>query len=182
MSDFQLKTYDSFGDEGHARFEGYASDILNLLKIRPHLSSELKEITHRFSVGIQKLRDRGYIIDGEALPRNDWLWTLIGYEENRIIKPRHRESYYLSKHWRRFRSERLYYDKYRCVQCHRRSEDLHVHHWKYDLFAEELHDCSTMCVDCHNWIHSVLTIRFPIRAKASIVERLQMIVDFLDNK
>lgn len=63
--------------------------------------------------------------------------------------------YYASRHWQDLRRLRKEYDAFRCCWCHD-DEDLHVHHWVYDLFSEYLGDLMTLCADCHSRLHEIL--------------------------
>jgi hypothetical protein len=52
---------------------------------------------------------------------------------------------------------------------------LQVHHWKYDLFSEDLHDLMTFCEDCHKRIHEYKRVKlsFPLYVKPSIFQKLE---------
>lgn len=157
-----MSTSTEFGRRQKAKSEGRADTILRLLQDGPFLSSQVKLSNHRFSACVHSLRERGYRIEREELQNNDFRWTLVGYDEMVKVTDTMKEAYYKSPHWQAKRSERLRYDDNRCVNCHAWTR-LHVHHWQYDLFAEELFHIWTLCEVCHEYIHNnpKVLIHFP---------------------
>lgn len=134
-------------------------------------SKDLIPITHRFSASILNLRERGHRIINRRCDDESFEWLYEGYEPRAAVKEDEQSAYYHSPHWRAKRQERLAFDNYRCCQCHS-TTDLHVHHWRYDLFAERLEDLTTLCKVCHAKVHDELPIHFPRFVSWSIKEKL----------
>jgi biotin operon repressor len=163
-----------FTDEDKQRAATLADRVLNALKSGPKLSSELKEISHRFSASIRVLRERGYSIAVERVGESDFLHRLESYTPLDEVTDEMKAAYYETYHWKSTRASRMEFDDYRC--CHCRSEkNLQVHHWVYELFAEPLEDLVTLCEECHTRIHEYAAVKchFPHYVSQEIAEKLQ---------
>ena len=161
-------------DDDAQRIENNTDRILELLRGRPRTSSELCTVTHRFSACIGALRKlRGYVIDGAKLEGGDYVWSLRGEDGTVEVTEAMKAAYYETPHWIATRMRRRELDRYKCVQCLEQvGQD--VHHWRYDLFAEQLRDMLTVCRDCHARIHEneLIKVHFPHRVTREIVERI----------
>ena len=77
----------------------------------------------------------------------------MGTSYQRILK---------SPKWQKKRLEILNRDNFKCVACSNDLDELHVHHSYYDAgkLAWEYSNNSlyTLCHDCHEYIHSVLSM------------------------
>lgn len=63
------------------------------------------------------------------------------------------ESYYYTNEWKELRQKVFQRDNYKCLKCGAKAEQ--VHHETYERFkAEKIEDLSSICVPCHNLIHS----------------------------
>ena len=92
---------------------------------------------------------RGHIIES-----SHGTYRYIGKKEDLVETPKNwQDDYYKCEHWKSKRLERLEMDNSMCQQCKAmRSVEapLHVHHWRYRLFAEDVrHDLETLCRNCH---------------------------------
>ena len=138
-------------------------------------TSELvTRVSHRFSTSMQTLRDRGYVIDKRRVPGKAYEYRVIGFDATLAVTKKMESSYYTTQHWRMKASERRAFDGNRCCMCGSH-EELTVHHWRYDLFAERLCDIMTLCRGCHDGIHAnaSITIRFPKRVAMAIANQLK---------
>lgn len=123
-----------------------------------HTTNELLEVcSHRFATGIQALRLRGFEIhtrdDGDT-----FIYRLVKKHDVEKASESLQSAYYRHPHWIHMRTLRIEHDGGRCVNCHA-TENLEVHHWVYDLFAERLGDLMTMCRKCHRRIHDTPNVR-----------------------
>lgn len=153
---------------------GCRSRILAMFASRPGEwinSHELVPVTHRFSASIHELRNRGHHIEGRRTDDGTFEWLYSGFEPRVAVAAAEKQSYYLTAHWRAKRIERLDMDSYRCVQCHA-TDELEVHHWRYDLFAEQVQDLTTLCAVCHRKVHDALAIHFPKHVSWAVKQRL----------
>lgn len=151
-------------DEIDEKNETCADFVLNALRIGEQTTLSLKE-EHRFSTGVNMLRKRGYEINSER-DGPGCRYALISeppIERVKVTKAM-QAGYYDSSHWAEKRKERREFDGNKCCWCGTSNETLHVHHWKYDLFAEEITDLMTLCVPCHDKIHAAIRksmVHFP---------------------
>lgn len=146
--------------------------ILDRLQAGPAASSELKDVCHRFSACVHRLRQQGYEIFVSNDP--DPVHRLIAYESMVEVTPEMKQAYYETLHWKQKAQERKRFDGFRCCHC-RSVFDLQTHHWVYDLFEEDLGDLCTLCDTCHGRIHEYgqVKIHFPRYVTPEIAARLQ---------
>tara|TARA_R110000824_G_scaffold178386_1_gene358066 strand:+ start:39 stop:638 length:600 start_codon:yes stop_codon:yes gene_type:complete len=131
--------------------------------------------THRFACDIHTLRKRGFEISTTRINKSQCQYELIGYTPLIPVKKGEQDAYYLSSHWRKKRWERLEIDQHKCTQCRSR-ENLHCHHWKYNLFAEDaVLELQTYCENCHVNLHHLgsVKIAFPKSVTVDISEQLE---------
>jgi DNA-directed RNA polymerase subunit RPC12/RpoP len=162
-------------DDDARRIESNTERVLEMLRIRPRTSSELCAVTHRFSACIGALRKlRGYVIAGEKLEGGDYVWTLQGEDGTVEVTDEMKAAYYETPHWITTRMQRRELDHYKCVQCVEQV-GIEVHHWRYELFAEQMRDLATLCRDCHVRIHEneLIKVHFPHRVTREIAEQLR---------
>ena len=163
-------------DADKQRHRDKSASLLKLLLAHPNrwwTTAELvQHIGHRFSTNVQSLRDRGYMIQKRPAKR--------GFEYRYLYRvdvipatADGQQRYYGSQHWQERRRARMEHDGNRCVNCHA-TDDLDVHHWRYDLFEERLGDLMTLCGDCHRRLHALdgVTITFPKNFTAAQAKRL----------
>lgn len=151
-----------------------AAHLLELLQERPRTSAELiVDHGHRFSASKRVLVEQGYDIRGDKTIDGDILWSLVRHDPRVEVTEEMKAAYYSTPHWKTTRSARLAMDRNTCVFCGL-GLTLQVHHWRYDLFAEQLHDLSTVCRQCHEWIHENenITIHFPHYVTPEIAARI----------
>ena len=168
-----------FTEDDAARIQGYKPRMIQLLRAGPLTNAELTQlVTHRFSAVIHNLRADGHHITSERVKGGTWRFRYHGHEPTTRVTQRQRSRYYASSHWRNKRRERLEFDAFQCVQCHAR-ENLEVHHWKYELFDEQLTDLATLCRDCHEICHQNpnISVHFPRNVRESIAEKLEALGD-----
>lgn len=162
-----------FTEDDHAHAETQADRVLEVLQRGPATSTELKRVTHRFSAAIKLLRLKGYVIDAVKGARRIWTHHLRGKVPMVKVTDEMQAAYYVTPHWLAMRQTRRDFGDHRC--CHCRSEmELHVHHWVYNLFDEDLTDLATLCADCHRRIHELENVRihFPRYVTPDIAARL----------
>ena len=157
--------------------------ILSALKDGPKTSAQLSKLLdpgNNFHHNIYDLR-RKHDIDGR-FTNGSFTYTYKGLSTKKPIEE-FKHVYYLSQHWRVTREKRLVFDRRTCCQCHSQ-EDLHVHHWKYDLFSEQLCDLMTLCNTCHNRLHDLNSIRikFPVTAEPDVYEKLVAVHNYFASK
>ena len=153
--------------------------VLNALRSGPLTTSDLLEIdSHRFACEIHSLRQQGYIIKTERHGKNQCLYTLAGKSDVKKVDAGMQEAYYGSQHWIACRKLRLKFDQHECVRCHSK-QHLQVHHWQYELFEESIHDLQTLCCECHEWVHSLPTVKIGFPRTVPIVthNRLQQLME-----
>lgn len=164
------------GAEEAARDDTCGQLVLRRLRQGPATTIELTEVAgHRFSCGIHQLTSReGYIIDRSQHDGGGWLYTLRGQRDLVPVTESMKQAYYHTEHWLKLRARRIEFDKYRCCRC-RDGRPLVVHHWVYDLFAEDLGDLETYCAECHDWLHSLNGVRvtFPKLVTQEVALRLK---------
>lgn len=164
-----------YDEKKHAQGGGRVFDVLK--DGNPHTTSELLQRTgnHRFACGIYWLRRNGYIITTNHAPGSeDAEYRMTGYcKAWKPTKDHHGASYWGGRHWKAFRLMRLEHDGYKCINCHV-TDDLVVHHWKYDLYNERLGDTHTYCDKCHQRMHqNIPTLVFPKYLPEEIIERIE---------
>lgn len=159
--------------EDEDRIANKTETILAILTCRPHTSSELIEVTHRFSACIGTLRKQGWIIDGEKFGDGGFLWALRGRDDWVEVTDEMKEAYYQTDHWQMTRNGRMAFDHFACVQCHA-TKPLEVHHWQYQLFNERIRDLCTLCRGCHQDVHenALIKLHFPHRVDRATADRL----------
>lgn len=89
--------------------------ILELLKSGPQLSSDLIDVTHRFSACIRNLREQGYTIEVEKLESGLSVHSLHGYVERVKVTEELQEAYYHTRHWHICRTLRLKHDGFQAT-------------------------------------------------------------------
>lgn len=170
-----LWSHEESSEEDKKTFASYRNQVLHMLKQGPQTTFTLKQVTHRFSCCISDLAKLGHEIKREKdRDSTGWRYVYMGFDESGVITDRLRNSYYSTAHWRSIRRKRLDLDDFMCCMC-KSCEDLHVHHWKYDLFDEDIRDLMTLCKRCHEFIHSheKITISFPDITSKQIIDRLK---------
>lgn len=152
---------------------GRKARCLALLRSKPvvYTGELIREGGHRFATIIESLRHDGHVIDGRDLG-SEWEYRYIRKEPVVRTSPTWQDRYYKTAHWQRIKELRLRHDNYRCVNCHT-TTDLHVHHWRYDLFSEKLGDLMTLCQTCHKRMHGAVNIVFPKSVSVTIDNRIR---------
>lgn len=152
--------------------EDVTQAVLKRLQRGPAHTRELAKIHHRFSINLQKLRERGYVIDKKRNGKS-CEFRIVRKVEMIEVTDAMKAAYYETEHWLSIRAERLAYDGYRCCFC-KAGDCLRVHHWKYDLFAEQIRNLTTLCDECHEELHSYecIKIRFPASVTPQIAALL----------
>ena len=148
--------------------------VLERLKGTPRewvSTAELKQITHRFSACIHTLRLDGHVIDMRKVDGGGFEWVWLSCTPRPPVTDEDKEAYYLSDHWKQKRKERLDFDGWQCCWCKTR-DDLQVHHWRYELFAERVIDLMTLCDTCHEYMHELTQVHFPRTVSQEIKQRL----------
>lgn len=142
--------------------DGVTQKVLRRLQQGPADTNCLKQFGHRFSTRLDELRKQGWRIDNRHGEGRDCIYELVGKVEMVLVTTEMKEAYYLTEHWLRTRAERMAFDESRCCHC-RSTEELQVHHWKYEIFCEEQCDLTTLCRPCHERLHKSgkLKLRFP---------------------
>ncbi len=121
---------------------------------------------------VKQLRLKGYEILTQRRGKIA-LYTLLGFTPQVEVTDEMKSAYYMTEHWRTMRSVRLNYDNFRCCIC-QANQLLQVHHWRYDLFDEDLMDLLTLCESCHERIHEYANVQvhFPHFVSPDIAQRL----------
>lgn len=151
--------------------------VIELLSRRPMTTAELESdsrIVCRVAAVIDNLRQAGWQIKTRKHTTGLALYELLGKVPMVKVTPKMKENYYILDHWRNKRLERLRFDGFVCVVC--QSPDLlHVHHWKYDLFNEQVCDLMTLCETCHVRMHEYPNVHchFPKWVTPEIAELLK---------
>ena len=161
--------------EERQRWRNKADHLLALLRERPRTTRELIEIHgHRFSASKRLLVERGFTIHRRQMDDGDTEWAIGSYVPRIEVTEDMKAAYYSSSHWHDMRRKRLEFDRRQCVLC-RVAFDLQVHHWRYDLFSEQLCDLATLCDACHEAIHANenISIHFPHFVSIDVAERLR---------
>lgn len=162
-----------FSEEESRRAENKTQQVLRMLQEGPVSSVELLTVTHRFSACIHRLKERGYHIVVEKLEDGTSNHFLMAYTPLVEVTNEMKEQYYRTAHWSVKRRERMSFDSFQCRHCMATAE-LQVHHWKYDLFNEAIHDLVTLCKDCHTRIHEYESVstHFPRFVTQDIADKL----------
>lgn len=70
--------------------------------------------------------------------------------------------YLNSYRWDKLRQRILKRDNHKCLVCGCENKKLHVHHLTYDRFThEDMDDLVTLCEDCHNKVHDIISAYAP---------------------
>ncbi len=149
-----------------------ASRTLELLEVGPRTTIELFAVGPRPAAYVRQLRLMGYIIHSEITGKVA-TYSLLGQVEMVEVTDAMQSRYYETEHWKRTRRSRLDFDACACRLCGS-AHELQVHHWRYDLFAEQLCDLLTVCRTCHLQLHSYENVHchFPRYVLPEIAERL----------
>lgn len=145
-------------------------EILEALKSGPVSCVEVETRWHRGQAGIGELRSRGWNIDTVR-----GFYYFVGFNGEMVNAKSLQAMYYQSSHWKQTANARKQMDGYRCVQCHSTS-NLETHHWRYDLFNEQMEDLCTLCRSCHESIHNAISgsqVHFPRRVTQSVADRIR---------
>lgn len=134
-------------------------------------SSELQDVTHRFSASLNTLRNEGHVIDRRRDDQGESQWRYIKSVPMVKVTGDWKRGYYDSPHWKHTSYLRRKHDSYLCCNC-KSPRDLQVHHWCYDLFEEDIEDLMTLCNECHERIHSHIPIAFPFVVTPEVFGRL----------
>jgi hypothetical protein len=146
------------------------NEILDCLKVRSMSCVEVETRWHRGQAAVGSLRAMGHQIDTRR-----GFYVYVGFNPDMVKAKPHQQKYYETRHWKCKSAERKAFDNYRCVQCGS-SENLETHHWKYDLFAEDLRDLCTLCAECHASIHDAVrgsSVHFPRYVTKQIRDRIE---------
>lgn len=134
-------------------------------------SEELRLIYHRFSACFHTLRSDGHEIAMRKAEGGGFEWLWVSFTPRPPVTDEDKDAYYLSDHWKQKRKERLDFDGWQCCWCKTR-DDLQVHHWRYELFAESIGDLMTLCDTCHEYMHELTQVHFPRTVSQEIKQRL----------
>lgn len=149
--------------------------VLDLLQSIPGEISnhELTKFYVRWPAAIHNLRDRGHVIECRET-EDAMFYRYAGYVPHIKVDDDWKARYYASPHWHDCRKARLYHDGYQCCHC-KSKVSLEVHHWAYDLFAEDIEDLMTLCSTCHERMHGQKGVKlsFPRYVPEVIYYRLQ---------
>jgi len=178
--ELQRETYESAGKY----HESHIDQVAELLR-RGALTKLYFENRHkgsRLAPAIERLRNElNWEIEGHGTQDDPYRLINEGLDTSELLDAKlqkiARERYWQTRHWIAVREKRLRTDDYRCSRC-KSEEELQVHHWKYELFAESNEDLMTLCRSCHEWIHKQKGIRiaFP-RVTREIKFRIDSQID-----
>lgn len=145
-------------------------EIANALKLADLSCVEVETRWHRGQAVVKSLRQDGHLIDTVR-----GIYRYRGFNRDMVrVSKSISEMYYTTPHWRNMAKLRKEHDGKKCVQCNS-TEKLETHHWRYDLFEEELSDLTTLCKICHEWIHECVkgsSVHFPRSLPQSIIDRI----------
>ena len=134
---------------------------------------EAETLVHRGQAIIGELRERGHVIH---TIRGEYVYERGPDVELIKVSKSLQDAYYATPHWKTVSAERKQFDNFTCQQC-RKQSDLETHHWRYELFEEDLLlDLITLCKSCHNEIHDAVSgssVHFPSRLPESVIERIK---------
>jgi hypothetical protein len=124
---------------------------------------DAENLFHRGQAAVRSLIEEGYRIVKKEID-GVMYYVYLGTLPLVAVPKAMQDAYYNSTHWRRISAERREIDEHACRQCGS-GDDLEVHHWKYDLFAEDVQeDLATFCADHHQMIHQRIAgsgVHFP---------------------
>lgn len=149
--------------------------LLERLKNGPLSCVDCESMMHRGQAVIRELRQRGHHIETIRS-----VYYYRGGPDTEIVKTSKDiyEAYLSTSHWRTLAKQRKEYDDWKCVQCKTADDVLHTHHWRYDLFNEDIqNDLCTLCQVCHDVVHELASgssIHFPHYLPASVVEKIRI--------
>lgn len=151
-----------------------ADELLRLLMEQPRSTRDLVVLHgHRFSASKRVLVERGWEINTWTNDAGERMWALGPHSPRVEVTDEMQAAYYQTPHWRSTRLKRLALDNHKCVLCPMRM-GLEVHHWQYDLFAENVEHLATLCKGCHGMIHAMegVSIHFPHFVTPDIAARI----------
>lgn len=150
-----------------------AERTLALLEICDRSTLDLLVVGPRPAAYIRELRLRGWQIESKK-ENKVAVYHLVGKVPMVEVTDEMQSSYYQTQHWFETRRARMDFDKYRCAIC-QTCDELQVHHWQYDLFAENQIDLLTLCAECHLRIHQYPNVQchFPRSVTPEVAERIQ---------
>lgn len=153
-----------------------AERTLQMLQVAPRSTVELLKVGVRPAAYVRQLRMMGYIIESRKVDKVA-VYSLVGLVETVEVTEEMKLAYYDTAHWSAKRLERMRFDGFSCRCCSDQSM-LQVHHWKYDLFNEDLRDLLTVCEICHERIHSYENVHchFPRYVSREIAQKLKVAV------
>lgn len=138
---------------------------------------DAERIVHRGQAVVGEMKARGHQIDTTAVGIDGFLGYIYrGFVAGmKRVSKSARERYYATAHWKRTAFERKEIDGFQCVQC-KSSEGLETHHWRYNLFAENVQrDLITLCRQCHETMHQDISgskVHFPRYVDETLFERM----------
>jgi 5-methylcytosine-specific restriction endonuclease McrA len=151
--------------------------MLARLEKGPLSTFEADHSPHRGQTLICELRAEGYVINVVQIDGIGH-YQLMGKETRVKIKREMQNAYYESEHWRGVARRRRELDGHCCVQC-KTGGLLEVHHVRYRLFDENLHqDLHSLCPACHASLHDEISgsqVHFPRFVSEPIAQRIEAI-------
>jgi len=168
-----IEKHDPVDDEEYSRKK---EEILEALRRHDISCIEIETRWHRGQAVIGDLRRRGHVIH---TIRGSYHYE--GLREDMVKAKQLKELYYQTAHWRNKAKQRKEFDGWKCVQCHS-TESLETHHWRYELFNEDLLDLVTLCEQCHRDMHDKVkgsSVHFPAYITQEMAERIRS--DGVDN-
>lgn len=150
-----------------------ATAALELLSRGPQSTMDLMEVGPRPAAYINSLRQMGHVIESIRNSENLAVYSLLGFSPRVKVTDEMQAAYYETPHWKATRAKRLALDGFCCCHCDK-DTDTQVHHWKYDLFAEQLCDLTTLCCECHERVHAYDNVQchFPRYVTRDIADKL----------
>jgi hypothetical protein len=152
------------------------AEILSVLAGGDAVSSNvLHELDRRAAAVVRNMREMGHQIESFNVGEETF-YRYTGYEKRVAVSDRMKAAYYETSHWRYISGIRRDIDRFACTQCKSGNQTLNVHHWVYNLFAENPRtDLITFCEPCHTEWHNALTgsrIHFPRFVSEEIAAKL----------
>jgi hypothetical protein len=185
MSDYYVESYDDL-PLFESRIEQH--DPPNTTEIEKRLVAVLqpagtehkiswlrREFYDRVETIVHRLRQQKHVIDtvnGHYIYRHG---PPIGWKKT--PKGTH-EKYMNTSHWRQLSRARIDLGGC-CTLCKQTRPDvvLNAHHWRYNLFSENLqYDLQTFCESCHQSLHGLIArsgVHFPRHLPAETLERIE---------
>jgi len=149
--------------------------MLERLRRGPLSTFDAERLHHRGQATIGALREEGYRIDLVSVDDRP-VYVLKGWSPVVRVTTELKNAYYETDHWRRIAKRRKESDGFRCAQCGVRQE-LETHHWRYELFAEDLdEDLITLCSEHHQKLHEAAAgsqMHFPRCITQELAERIE---------